>query len=769
MAKKKISAFTEAATLEDTDILPVVINPATIPASRKVTTAALRMSLLGNASAVTTLAEDGGVALADGTQIALEDLRGAVLPAQTMFVPPSGDTTGATDTANIQAALTALTAAQLGVSTYHPGPLGTVWLQGRYYISSPLVSGIPAEPRAYGPSVIALGSAMLEAVGDAWLATDYVLACYGNTVGDRGGHSRVVVGGIKIKASHKCRGLLLARQFHFAGIEKVHIEQTRQSALDMPTCWKSFVRDVHVLNCRGFAMRLSTVDNIRLENVRIGYARGIWHADNDADPYPLGGDAAASRNLALYEVKYGMGAAQTYYGEDYEEEWPDADDTTHPYYSEYTEVASYLQTPERERCCMWLASPHVRVSGLMMENCFYGDRPLVFIPKADNLNHIFEDMYTEVCYNTDCKVYAELTATASTLCGNLTFRNVQANDDLTDYDENAKCLHWLRLGSGSGPNGAVASSVASNVLIDGMQLGGVSTGIIVCSGPGKYNNVRVQNAISGEDRLEPEQWVVGETGAIIDTTSTAHAVSNNVTTVFEASGTATVASGDTTVDVTHGLSVTPNAADIVLTPTNISSSKILAITATSATTFTVTVDADPTGSGQTFSWRAKCDPRDYTTPTIAPGECLTNGTFDSDLTGWTNHATLPYDTAEWSAGTVHLVASGDSSPAVCHFYQDLSLEVGEQYRVSGKMLGSGVTVNIKKTSSQGAAYAATPTGSITTTIDADGYFSKLVTITEATQVLVLLVNNTASAEAWLDDLSIVPNTVAALPYSEPPA
>ena len=75
MAKKKISAFTEAATLEDTDILPVVINPATIPASRKVTTAALRMSLLGNASAVTTLAEDGGVALADGTQITLANLR----------------------------------------------------------------------------------------------------------------------------------------------------------------------------------------------------------------------------------------------------------------------------------------------------------------------------------------------------------------------------------------------------------------------------------------------------------------------------------------------------------------------------------------------------------------------------------------------------------------------------------------------------------------------------------------------------------------------
>lgn len=45
MAKKKISAFTETTTLADGDILPVVINPATVPASRKITKANARKEL----------------------------------------------------------------------------------------------------------------------------------------------------------------------------------------------------------------------------------------------------------------------------------------------------------------------------------------------------------------------------------------------------------------------------------------------------------------------------------------------------------------------------------------------------------------------------------------------------------------------------------------------------------------------------------------------------------------------------------------------------
>ncbi|NLX55089.1 MAG: hypothetical protein GXY58_08245 [Planctomycetaceae bacterium] len=706
--------------------------------------------------------------LTNSTALSVENLRRALFGSNVLHITPSGDTTGVTDTANIQNALNSLTAPQLSVSAYHAGPIGVVRLQGHYYVNAPLVSGIPEQPRAYGPSIISLGAALIEAVGNNWLATDYVLACYGNTVGDRGGFSRAVVSGIKIKASHKCRGLLLARQFHFSGIEKVQIEQTRQSALDMPTCWKSFARDIHILNCRGFALRLGTCDNIRLENVRIGYARGIWHANNDSDPYPLGSDAADSRNMTLYEVKYGVGAARAHYSTNYKEDWPDAADTTHPFYNEATGDVGYLQTPERERCCIWVGSPHVRASGLMLENCYYGDRPLIFIPKADNLNHLFEDMYTEVCYNTDCKVYAELSAENSTICGNLTFSNVQSNDNLTAYDATAKCRHWLRLGSGYGADGSTASSVAANVLINGIQAYGLSTGIVACSGPGIYNNIKVNNAITGTDRLSPTQWVVAETGAIVNANSTVYGVANNVVAAYKSRGTALIPGGSTSVTIAHGLSVVPKTSDIVLTATNISNSKLLAITAVSATTFTVTADTDPGSNGQSFAWQIKCNPVDYVVATTAPGECVTNGTFDSNIANWINHSTLPYDTAEWTNEGVHLVANGDGSPVVCHFYQDLGLKLGQKYRVSGRVIGSGVSVNIKKTSNQGAAHAITPASPVSSTIGSDGRFSKIVTVTNATQSLVVLATNNAAIEAWVDELSIVPNTTSSLPDSVPP-
>jgi len=40
---------------------------------------------------------------------------------------------------------------------------------------------------------------------------------------------------------------------------------------------------------------------------------------------------------------------------------------------------------------------------------------------------------------------------------------------------------------------------------------------------------------------------------------------------------------------------------------------------------------------------------------FGPADLITNGTFDSDVSGWTNDGTYPYDTFEWSAGKLHFV------------------------------------------------------------------------------------------------------------------
>jgi hypothetical protein len=78
--------------------------------------------------------------------------------------------------------------------------------------------------------------------------------------------------------------------------------------------------------------------------------------------------------------------------------------------------------------------------------------------------------------------------------------------------------------------------------------------------------------------------------------------------ITENSGTATVAAGGpTTVVVAHGLSVTPAAKDIVVSPTNnMGSATKFWVNTIGATNFTINVDVSPGASSTaTFAWQAK--------------------------------------------------------------------------------------------------------------------------------------------------------------------
>lgn len=74
-----------------------------------------------------------------------------------------------------------------------------------------------------------------------------------------------------------------------------------------------------------------------------------------------------------------------------------------------------------------------------------------------------------------------------------------------------------------------------------------------------------------------------------------------------ASGSATVASGSTSITVTHGAGYTPGAADITVTPTNNPTNDPgwFWISSVGATTFDINVRSDPGAGGATFAWR--CD------------------------------------------------------------------------------------------------------------------------------------------------------------------
>jgi parallel beta-helix repeat protein len=74
----------------------------------------------------------------------------------------------------------------------------------------------------------------------------------------------------------------------------------------------------------------------------------------------------------------------------------------------------------------------------------------------------------------------------------------------------------------------------------------------------------------------------------------------------ENSGIGVIASGNTTVIVPHGLSYTPGAKDITLTPTNsLGNAKLLYVTTIDATNFVVRTDVDPGATTATFAWNAR--------------------------------------------------------------------------------------------------------------------------------------------------------------------
>lgn len=80
-------------------------------------------------------------------------------------------------------------------------------------------------------------------------------------------------------------------------------------------------------------------------------------------------------------------------------------------------------------------------------------------------------------------------------------------------------------------------------------------------------------------------------------------IRNNINWKTESSGTATVASGATSIAVTHNLSITPSINDIHVTPTNnLGNAAKFWISSPTSTQFTVNVDTDPGATTATFVW-----------------------------------------------------------------------------------------------------------------------------------------------------------------------
>lgn len=97
--------------------------------------------------------------------------------------------------------------------------------------------------------------------------------------------------------------------------------------------------------------------------------------------------------------------------------------------------------------------------------------------------------------------------------------------------------------------------------------------------------------------------ITGNGTKIINTNGTPR-VAQNINYVTEKSGTATVTSGNTYVDVTHGLSITPSINKISVIPTNnLGNATKFWVSDVGASTFRININVDPGASTATFSWQ----------------------------------------------------------------------------------------------------------------------------------------------------------------------
>lgn len=138
------------------------------------------------------------------------------------------------------------------------------------------------------------------------------------------------------------------------------------------------------------------------------------------------------------------------------------------------------------------------------------------------------------------------------------------------------------------------SDPATDIAIANNQiLGGCSTaGILMFNVLGSLVTGNVIADISGT--------AYTETG-----TSSGNQVRNNLGHTTENKGTATIANGTTSIAVTHGLSVTPSAGDVMVTPTgNLGSATKFWVDTYTSTQFTIHVDVNP-GTDVTFAWTAQ--------------------------------------------------------------------------------------------------------------------------------------------------------------------
>lgn len=151
-------------------------------------------------------------------------------------------------------------------------------------------------------------------------------------------------------------------------------------------------------------------------------------------------------------------------------------------------------------------------------------------------------------------------------------------------------------GTGDGDMRAYRNNGGNNCIFEGNLIKNIVNGYFLAL------SSTTDNIIQGNQFYNVTNPIMGNATAIASRTNI---IRDNWGYVTENSGTATIANGDTSVVVAHGLDRLPAAGDILLTPAETWSSATELWTGSySVTSFTITVDQDPTADFD-VNWKAE--------------------------------------------------------------------------------------------------------------------------------------------------------------------
>lgn len=152
---------------------------------------------------------------------------------------------------------------------------------------------------------------------------------------------------------------------------------------------------------------------------------------------------------------------------------------------------------------------------------------------------------------------------------------------------------------GSNIVGNVIDACADGIYAQGLKYSNIEDNVITaCTTHGI-------NVIAGSDTINIQgNTLDGNTPELADAGSATNILAN-VGWVTENSGTSSIASGDTTKVVAHGLDATPTYANVAFTEQGTNDYGRVWVSALGSTGFTLNVSADPGASNLDFAWEAK--------------------------------------------------------------------------------------------------------------------------------------------------------------------